>query len=289
MKTTAGQKIKIGGFVVVGLVVLLLGIFLIGNQKSLFSSTFTVNGNFKNVNGLQIGNNVRFAGINIGVVEGIDIVNDTSVKVSLTINNSIKKFIKKDAKMSIGSDGLMGDKMVIISPGGAETNEMVTNGQALTSVNPMDMDKVIAKLTKIADNAAVITDGLGSIVTKVNNGQGSIGRLLNSDKLSKNLESTVAQAKTTMDNVHKTTSTLNEDLHAAQSNFLLKGFFNKKKKAAQAKQDSIAKVQKDLQGKQDKKSKATKDSLDKVQKALKKQQDKDQKAADKAQKDAGNN
>jgi len=289
MKTTAGQKIKIGGFVVVGLVVVLLGIFLIGNQKSLFSSTFSVNGTFKNVNGLQIGNNVRYAGINIGVVDGIDIVNDTSVKVSLTINSNLKKFIKKDAKMSIGSDGLMGDKMVIISPGGASTNDMVISGQALTSVNPMDMDKVIAKLTKIADNAAIITDGLGSIVTKVNNGQGSIGRLLNSDKLSKNLESTVAQAQTTMATAQKTTSTLNEDLHAAQNNFLLKGFFNKKKKAAQAKQDSIVKVQKDLQGKQDKKSKATKDSLDKVQKALKKQQDKDQKAADKAQKAAGNN
>jgi len=289
MKTTTGQKIKIGGFVLVGLVVLLMGIFLIGNQKSLFSSTFNVNGNFKNVNGLQIGNNVRFAGINIGVVESIDIVNDTSVRVGLTLNNKVKKFIKKDAKMSIGSDGLMGDKLIVISPGGASTNEMVSNGQALTSVNPMDMDKVIAKLTKIADNAAVITEGLGSIVNKVNSGQGSIGRLLNSDKLSKNLESTVAQAQTTMASAQKTTATLNEDLHAAQSNFLLKGFFNKKKKAEQAKLDSIAKVQKDLKGKQDKKSKATQDSLDKVQKALKKQQDKDQKAFDKAQKAAGNN
>lgn len=250
MKTTAGQKVKIGGFIVVGLVVLLLGIFLIGNQKSMFSSTFNVHGMFKNVNGLQVGNNVRFAGINIGVVDGIDIVNDTTVKVTLTINDDVKKFIKKDARMSIGSDGLMGDKLVVIGPG--TSNVGVNNGDELASVNPLDMDKVINKLTKIADNAAVITEGLGGIVNKVNNGQGSLGRLLNSDKMARSLESTVSQAKTTMANVHNTSATLNEDLKAAQHNFLLKGFFNKKKKAEKARQDSIKKAQENQQKQQDK-------------------------------------
>ncbi|GAB3914843.1 MlaD family protein [Mucilaginibacter boryungensis] len=250
MKTTAGQKVKIGGFIVVGLVVLLLGIFLIGNQKSMFSSTFNVHGMFKNVNGLQVGNNVRFAGINIGVVDGIDIVNDTTVKVTLTINDDVKKFIKKDARMSIGSDGLMGDKLVVIGPG--TSNVGVKNGDELAAVNPLDMDKVINKLTKIADNAAVITEGLGGIVNKVNNGQGSLGRLLNSDKMARSLESTVSQAKTTMANVHNTSATLNEDLKAAQHNFLLKGFFNKKKKAEKARQDSIKKAQENQQKQQDK-------------------------------------
>jgi phospholipid/cholesterol/gamma-HCH transport system substrate-binding protein len=274
MKTTSGQKIKIGGFVLLGLIILFAGIFLIGNQKSLFSSTFNVSGVFNNVNGLQVGNNVRFAGINVGVVEAIDIINDTSVRVTLTLNQNVKKFIKKDAKMSIGSDGLMGDKLVVIGPG--VSNAMVENGDKMTSVNPLDMDKVINKLTKIADNATVITEGLGGIVTKINSGKGSLGRLLNNDKMAKNLESTVAQAQTTMATVHKTTNTLNEDLTAAQSNFLLKGFFNKKKKAAQAKQDSIDKVQKKLKKQQDKSAKAQKDSVEKAQKALRKQQEKAQ-------------
>lgn len=264
MKTTSGQKVKIGGFVIVGLIVLVMGIFLIGNQKSLFSSTFAVHGVFNNVNGLQVGNNVRFAGLNVGVVEGIDIINDTSVNVTLTINSDVKKFIRKDAKMSIGSDGLMGDKLIVVGPGSSE--EQVDNGQKLASVNPLDMDKVINKLTKIADNAAVITEGLGGIVTKVNSGKGSIGRLLNSDKMAKNLESTVKQAQTTMATVHKTTNTLNEDLTAAQSNFLLKGFFNKKKKAEQAKKDSIAKVQKNLLKQQEKAQKEAQKAADKAKK-----------------------
>jgi len=228
MKTTSGQKIKIGLFVVIGLVVILLGIFFIGNQKSMFNSTFSVYGMFKNVNGLQVGNNARFAGINVGVVEDISIANDTMVKVTLTLNSDVRKFIKKDSKLSIGSDGLMGDKLITIGPG---TSQQVDNGDRLASVNPFDMDKLIVKVTRIVDNAEALTDNLTGVVSKINHGKGSLGRLLNNDKMARELEGTVRQAKTTIQNVHSTTSTLNEDLKAAQHNFLLRGYFKKKAKA----------------------------------------------------------
>ena len=247
MKTTSSQKIKIGLFTFAGLVVLVLGIFFIGSQKSLFNSTFNVYGTFKNVSGLQVGNNVRFAGINIGVVQSINIITDSSVRVDLTLNNSVKKFIKTDAKMSIGSDGLMGDKLVVIAPGGIKSQQEVQPGGRLGSINPVDVDKIITKLTRVADNAETLTTDLSQIVGKINNGKGSIGRLLNNDAMAKNIESTVKQAQTTMKKVHTTTNTLNEDLQAAQHNFLLRGFFNKKKKAAKAKQDSIRKVQEQAQ------------------------------------------
>jgi len=241
MKATSGQKIKIGVFTFVGLLALALGVFFIGNQKNMFSPTFSLYGTFKNVSGLQVGNNVRFAGINVGVVQDINIVTDSTVRVDVTLNNNVKKFIKKDAKLSIGSDGLMGDKLVIITPGGVTSTEPVANGGQLATVNPIDMDKIIKKVTKVIDNAETLTGGLSDIIEKVNHGKGSIGRLLNNDKLSKDLEGTVRQAKSTIANVHTTTTTLNTDLKAAQSNFLLKHFFNKKKR--QAKKDSAAKAQ----------------------------------------------
>jgi len=240
MKATTSQKLRIGIFTFIGLLVLVLAIFFIGNQKNMFSSTFGVYGTFKNVNGLQVGNNMRFAGINVGVVENISIVNDSTVRVDLTLNNSVKKFIKKDSKISIGSDGLMGDKLVVIAPGGVTSSEEVKPGGQLASVNPLDVDRIINKLTKVADNAEALTSGLSSIVDKINHGKGSIGRLLNNDKLSRDLEGTVSQAKTTIATVHKTSKTLNEDLTAAQHNFLLRGFFKNKKKKAQ--QDSIKKA-----------------------------------------------
>lgn len=243
MKTTPSQKVKIGLFTFIGLLVVIAAVFFIGNQKSLFSATFKLNGLFNNVNGLQVGNNVRFAGINVGVVDDIDIMNDTTVKVTLTINDDVKKFVKKDARMSIGSDGLMGDKLVVLMPGGANTTQMVKDGDQINAVNPVDMDKIIGKFTKMADNAGTLIDNLSQIVEKVNNGQGSIGRLLNNDKMAKEMETTVTQAKATIKNVHKTTTTLNEDLKAAQHNFLLRGFFKKKQKAQKEKQDSIKKAQ----------------------------------------------
>lgn len=243
MKTTPSQKIKIGLFTFVGLAVLVLFIFFLGKQKSLFNATFDVYGTFRNVNGLRIGNNVRFAGINIGVVNNIQIVTDSSVRVDLTLNDDVKKFIKKDSKMSIGSDGLMGDKLVVIAPGGITSQEEAGNGEQLTAVNPVDVDRIISKLTGIADNAGTLIQNLSQITGKVNSGKGSLGRLLNNDKMANDLDATVKQAKSTMANVHNTTTTLNEDLTAAQHNFLLKGFFNKKKKAAKAKQDSIKKAQ----------------------------------------------
>lgn len=241
MKTTKSQKIKIGLFTIVGILVLILGIFFIGNQKSFFNPTFKVSGVFKNVNGLQIGNNVRFAGINIGVVDDIEIVTDSSVKVTLQVNESVKKFIKKSARMSIGTDGLMGDKLVVIAPGPG--GDEVKDGDQIASVTPIDPDKIIAKLTKLEDNAGALIDNLTQVVAKINNGKGSLGRLLNNDKMAKEMENTVVQAKSTIANVHNTSATLNEDLKAAQHNFLLKGFFKKKQKAAKAKQDSIKKAE----------------------------------------------
>ncbi|GAA4103480.1 MlaD family protein [Mucilaginibacter panaciglaebae] len=243
MKTTPSQKVRIGLFTFAGLLVVIAAVFFIGNQKSLFSATFKLNGMFNNVNGLQVGNNVRFAGINVGVVDDINIINDTTVKVTLTINEDVKKFVKKDARMSIGSDGLMGDKLVVLMPGGSNTTQMVKDGDLIGSVNPVDVDKIIGKFTKMADNAGTLIDNLGQIVAKINHGQGSLGRLLNNDKMAKEMENTVSQAKATIKTVHKTSATLNEDLKAAQHNFLLKGFFKKKQKVEKARQDSIKKAQ----------------------------------------------
>lgn len=278
MKITPEQKTKIGIFTAIGLAVLVFAIFFIGNQKSLFSSTIKLSAVFNNVNGLQVGNNVRFAGINVGVVDDIEIQNDTAVRVTLSIESDVQKFIKKDSKMNIGSDGLMGDKLVVVSPGGATTTEMVKDGQQIAAVNPMDVDKIINKFTKMADDAGALINSLSQIVGKVNSGQGSIGRLLNDNKMADQIQSTVVQANKTMKNVRATSTTLNEDLKAAQSNFLLKGYFNKKKKAEQKRLDSIKKVKENQQ-------KAIEKARKEAQKAAEKAAKEAQKAAEQA---AGN-
>ncbi len=242
MKTTSGQKLTIGIFTLVGILILFVAIFLIGSQKNLFSSTYTIHGVFKNVGGLQVGNNVRLAGINVGVVQSIELITDSTARVDVTLNQKVQKFVKTDAKLAIGSDGFIGDKLINIAPGGATSQQIAQNGQELNTVPPINTDKIIAKATKIIDNAASLTGDLSEIVAKINNGKGSIGRLLNNNTMAKDMEKTVREAKKTMSSVKTSTGTLNEDLKAAQSNFLLKGFFKKKAKAQQAKKDSVNKA-----------------------------------------------
>lgn len=243
MNTTIAQKIKTGLFVIISLALLLGLIFFIGKQKKLFGNNFVVYADFKNISGTREGNFVRFAGINIGTVEGIRIINDTSVQLSLSIEKEIQPFIKTDAVASIGSDGLMGDKLVLIAPG-TNTSPVAKNGTKLLSTNPVDVDKIMNNISKISANASVVTDGLADIVAKINSGKGTVGRLLADNKLADKLESTIETAKQTAASINKTSSAADETLQAAKGNFLLRGYFKKKEK--QRIKDSTEKANKVL-------------------------------------------
>ena len=141
----------------------------------------------------------------------------------------MKPFLKSDAVASISSDGLMGDKLVQIAPG-SDSAELFTEGQGLKTVNPIEVDKIMAKVTQIADNAATVTEGLAQIVDKVNNGHGSIAMLLKNDTLARRLESTVASARETVGTIKTSAKKFNDNMDAAKHNFLLRGFFKKKEK-----------------------------------------------------------
>lgn len=229
MKTNLSQKVKTGIFVTLGIGILLATIFIIGNQKNLFDRTITLKANFKNVSGLQVGNLVRFAGINVGTVGDINILNDTTVQVSLNIQSSVKKFIKQDAAASIGSDGLMGDKIIQVSSGTTGVPE-VKDESLIAGKDPMNMDAVMVKLNGIATNAEVLTKNLAGIVAKVNNGEGSLGRLINNDQLARNLEGTLSSTTETVKSIKKGAEGFSNNMEAVQNSFLLRGYFKKKEK-----------------------------------------------------------
>ncbi|MFT3936007.1 MAG: MlaD family protein [Chitinophagaceae bacterium] len=244
MDISTNQKIKTGAFVLLCLLLLLTIIFLIGKQKNMFGDTFTVFAKFKNISGLKEGNYVRYAGINVGTVDNISIVNDTTVVVMLLLEKNIRPYIREDGMASIGSDGLMGDKLVVISPGNPGT-PLVKEGGSILTANPVDVDKIVNNLSKISDNAEELTGSLASVMTKIKNGEGSFGRLVNDDKLVKNMEGTLSAAKETVGTVKKTASSVNDNMEAAKHSFLLRGFF--KKKERKRIQDSIDKANQAVQ------------------------------------------
>jgi len=237
MKTESASSWKLGMFVLIGIVAFTATIYFVGKQKNLFGSTFHLNSHFKNVSGLEVGNNVLFSGINIGTVSEIQLISDTSVVVRLLIEKEVQKFIKKDAMASIGSDGLMGDKVLVINPGTSSKIQVLDNDN-IASIKAIEMDEIMRSLKTSIDNAGIITDELAQFTYKMNHGNGALSKLITDEKFANSLTKT-------MTNLQTGSKGLSENMEAAKHNFLLKGYFNKKKKAADKKLEEIEKAKKE--------------------------------------------
>lgn len=230
-------KFRLGLFIIVGIILFILGIFIIGKQKNLFNPVFSLRSNFQNVSGLQVGNTIRFSGINVGTVDDIQIVNDSTVKVKMLIKKDVQKFIKVDSRASIGSEGIIGDKVVVISQGNG-SDKIVQNNQVILSNEPIETDAIMRSLQVTADNAAVASDDIAGIVAKINNGEGTLGRLIQDKEMADNIDKTIVNMKTS-------TKKLDENMEAAQHNFLLRGFFKKKEKKEREEREAKEKAAKE--------------------------------------------
>jgi phospholipid/cholesterol/gamma-HCH transport system substrate-binding protein len=226
-KYTQKFKIRLGLFIAGGLMLFVIAIFLIGRQKNLFIRVYKLTTTFYNVSGLQVGNNVRFSGINVGTVDNIRIINDSTVQVDMLIAKSVQKFIKDDCEAAIGSSGIIGDRILIITQGSFEA-PLAKEGQHIVSKEPVETDNILASLQVTANQ-------LSQIMVKINNGNGTLGRLIQDSTIAENINQTIV-------NLKSSSKGLNENMNAAKENFLLKGYFNRKTKAAdKAKKDSLEK------------------------------------------------
>ena len=190
MKTV--NKIKLGIFVLSGITFLILGLYYIGSKRNIFHSTINVRATFNNVDGLLPGNNVRFNGINIGTVSEVTAIADTSIKVDFTIDKDVTKYISVYAIASIGTDGLLGNKLVNII---CEKNgQSVKEGDELLSQNSIRMENTLRTLTITNDNLKVISENLKSVSDKLNNSH-SLWGLLADTIVSENVKSAVVNIK----------------------------------------------------------------------------------------------
>lgn len=222
MKRSTGSKIKLGIFVFVSASLFIAGIYFIGQRQQLFNETFVITGIFKDINGLRVGNNVRFSGINVGVIEDIQQITDSTVRVDMLIEERSRRFIKKNATATIGSDGLMGNKIVIIIPGKPGEEELANN-DIIETLQPINMDDILLNLKVTSDNAANITGDLSAITGNIRSGNGTIGKLL--------MDSTFAQiVEDALVNIKQGAGGFKQNMDAARNTFLFKGFLKKKDK-----------------------------------------------------------
>jgi phospholipid/cholesterol/gamma-HCH transport system substrate-binding protein len=234
MQNQTGNRVRLGIFVSVAIALFIIVIYYIGNRQHLFTKTIKVNGVFKDASGLQVGNNVRFTGINVGTIHDIVILTDSTVRVGMVIEKHVQRFIKDDATATIGSEGLMGNKVINLIAG-TPNRPMIADGGSLKTVAPVNLEDIMASLKVTANNAATITGDIAAVTGGLRTGQGAVGKLLVDTSFAKNLDQTMVNAK-------NATQGLNQNMEAAKHNFLLKGYFNKKEKEAEKKKKEAEKA-----------------------------------------------
>lgn len=195
MKTSNTQKLSLGLFIFFTAIILVIALYLIGNKQNLFGNTFRISAVFNNVNGLILGNNVRFSGINIGTVKNIEMINDSTICVDMVIEEKMLKHMKKNAVAAIGSDGLVGSMVINIVPGN-EFSETLKPGDTIKSYNKISTTDMLETLNTTNDNAAKLTSDLLKITTAIKEGKGTIGMLIEDAEMASEVKLTVENLKT---------------------------------------------------------------------------------------------
>jgi phospholipid/cholesterol/gamma-HCH transport system substrate-binding protein len=187
MGKSTSQYVKLGIFVILGSLLILVMAYMIGNEQNIFRSTFRITAVFSNVNGLQKGNNVRYSGISVGVVKDIVMENDTSIRVYMQIEESMLDHIKDDAVAMVGSDGLVGSMLINILPGKGEGNP-ITYGDEISTFSRINTQDMLTTLNVTNENAALLTADLLEVTQALRNGSGILSQLLYDSTMAKDLQ-----------------------------------------------------------------------------------------------------
>jgi phospholipid/cholesterol/gamma-HCH transport system substrate-binding protein len=204
MASKPGDHIRLGLFVMAGSLLLIVGLYMLGSKRNLFRSTVLVSTTFQNAAGLRPGNNVRYAGINVGTVEDVRIINDTSVRITMAIREDEAVHILDNAIANLGSDGLMGNKLVNIGPGHG-TGTPIADGSVLASSVPLDTDQMMRTLDRTNANMAAITDDLRELSARINR-PGGVIHVLSDTALATNVRISLLDLERSVSHVRNATA-----------------------------------------------------------------------------------
>jgi phospholipid/cholesterol/gamma-HCH transport system substrate-binding protein len=208
------------------------GIFIIGGKKYLFTSTYRLNSQFASVVGLDAGAEVRVGGVHSGSVRSVDLPKKPADKITvwMDLDRATHNIIKQDSIATIQTEGLLGNEYVAISFGSA-TGANVADGDTIASVPPIEMSDLIKKTSAILDSSGEVlknvtdaTANLRSISGKIDNGQGTVGALIN-DRVYTQLDQTTSGLRDTVVKAQAGVTDFQENMEALKKNFLVRGYF----------------------------------------------------------------
>ncbi len=182
-------ELKVGSFVFIGMVILVIFILSIGGFKT-WSSGYRINVNFNFVNGVKVGAPVRFAGFDVGEVKRIKLEfvpeeNRSNVRLVIWVRDIIK--IPADSTVWVNTLGLLGEKYVEIIPGKDYANPVKENG-FMVGIDPLPIHAIFNRAESIMRN---LDDGLA----QVRNKEGSLGKLIYDDTVYNELQALVTDVR----------------------------------------------------------------------------------------------
>ena len=167
MANRVTDNIKLGLFVIAGLVVMIFSLYMIGRDTNLFGSNYTLKVRFDNVRGLTPGNNVRYAGIQVGTVRKVKLLSDTVIEVSMIIDTKMEKFIHRNDEVSLSTDGLMGNHILNITPS-RDGSPLAVEGDLLKAHKNVSTDDMMETLDRTNRNIAYVSEELKTTVDRIN-------------------------------------------------------------------------------------------------------------------------
>jgi phospholipid/cholesterol/gamma-HCH transport system substrate-binding protein len=201
-ETNNRRKLAVGVFVLVGMAILLTGVFVIGGQHKAFVKSIRLDVVFDDVQGLQAGNNVWLSGMKVGTVKKVSFYGRSQVLVLLNIERQAQPHIRKDSKAQISTDGLVGNKIVVLT-GGTDRAAEVADNDRLQSEQQAGLGEMMGKLQGMMGtlqesngNLLAITGNLKAVTGKLRAGQGSLGELLNDPSFADALRGSLGNLRT---------------------------------------------------------------------------------------------
>ncbi|WP_138475968.1 MlaD family protein [Dyadobacter bucti] len=208
METSARKRsITVGLFVIIGIVIFAVGILTVGSMKKIFSSNIAVKTIFDDVNGLKPGNNVWYSGVKIGTVKTIRFLENSRVEVMMNIEEKSQEFIRKNAKAKVSTDGLIGNKIIVIY-GGTQKVPSIEDGDELIVEKIESTEEMLAVLSENNKNLLGITSAFKTISKNILEGKGTVGMLLADESLYNDVDKTLATLKQASLNAQTMTASL---------------------------------------------------------------------------------
>lgn len=192
------KSIKLGVFVITGTVLFIIALYLIGDRQNMFTKNLHVTAKFRNVSGLTQGNSVRYGGINVGAVKDIYIANDSEIVVEMIIDREVNKHIADNVVASIGTDGLMGNRIVNLLHGEGPSKPL-QDGSEIEVLNPLETEEMMRAFSSTGKNMKSITDNLTAITEKLKENN-SLWTLLADSMLPKDIRSSLMSLRSVSNN-----------------------------------------------------------------------------------------